>query len=181
MTTALATFGGGCFWCTEAVFLELQGVKKVVSGYSGGHVENPTYREICGKQTGHAEVIQIEYDPEEISFEELLEVHWSTHDPTTLNQQGNDRGPQYRSIILYHNDEQKTIAESSMTNTATQMWDDPIVTEIVPFEIFYAAENYHQDYYSRNSYQPYCNVVIGPKLAKFRNKFKSKLKSKKAI
>jgi peptide-methionine (S)-S-oxide reductase len=172
----VATFGGGCFWCVEAVFQRLEGVHKVESGYSGGHVKNPSYREICGKQTGHAEVTQIHFDPNVISFEELLEVFWYTHDPTTLDRQGNDVGPQYRSVIFYHNEQQKLIAEKSKAETATQMWHDAIVTEIGPLINFYPAENYHQNYYNNNSYQGYCMVVINPKVAKLKAKYASRLK-----
>ena len=168
----LATIGGGCFWCTEAVFQDLKGVQSVTSGYAGGHVEHPTYRQVCGKMTGHAEVIQIEYDPEVISFETLLEVFWTTHDPTTLNQQGADKGPQYRSAIFYHDDVQKEIAERSKAEVATTLWSDPIVTEVTAFSNFYAAEKEHQDFYKRNgSFHGYCTVVITPKVSKARQKF----------
>ena len=172
-----ATFGGGCFWCTEAVFLEVQGVTSVESGYAGGHKPNPTYREICEKTTGHAEVIQITYDENQVSYRELLEIFFATHDPTTMDRQGNDRGPQYRSIILFHDEGQREIAEDVKQGSAADLWDDPIVTEIKALEIFYPAEKYHQDYYARNSYQPYCVAVINPKLSKFRANFKSKLKT----
>lgn len=173
-----ATFGAGCFWCVEAIFQELIGVEAVVAGYSGGHVKNPTYKEICTGNTGHAEVAQIIYDPGKISFEELLEVFWHTHDPTTLNKQGADEGTQYRSVIFYHNEKQQEAAEKSRMETdASGLWSDPIVTEIVPLEIFYEAENYHQDYFDNNPNQPYCNYVIKPKLDKFRKKFKEKLKN----
>ena len=170
-----ATIGGGCFWCTEAIYLDVEGVEKVVSGYAGGHVPNPTYEQICAKNTGHAEVIQITYDPEIITYEDILTIFWRVHDPTTLNRQGNDVGPQYRSIILYHDDEQREIAEASKAE-AQQLFDDPIVTEIVPLEKFYEAEDYHQNYYNENRYQPYCMVVIDPKVKKFRKSFKEKLK-----
>jgi peptide-methionine (S)-S-oxide reductase len=173
-----ATFGTGCFWCTEAIFQELDGVLKVTSGYSGGHVPNPTYEEVCTKTTGHAEVVQIIYEPSKISFDELLEVFWQTHDPTTLNRQGNDEGPQYRSAIFYHNDEQKQKAEKYKAALDTSgAWDKPIVTVIEPFANFYVAENYHQDYFNNNGNQPYCYFVIRPKLEKFRKVFKEKLRN----
>lgn len=172
-----ATLGAGCFWCVEAVFQELKGVNAVISGYTGGHVKNPTYEEICRGTTGHAEVTQITFDPEVISFEEILEVFWTTHDPTTLNQQGYDIGTQYRSAVYYHNDTQKAIAEKSKAEVATQLWDDPIVTEITALPKFYEAEDYHQNYYSLNPNQGYCRAVINPKMAKFRAKFAHKLKS----
>jgi len=173
---AEATFGAGCFWCVEAVFEELQGVSSVESGYSGGTVKNPTYEQICTKTTGHAEVARIYYDPKIIGFDELLEVFWSTHDPTTLNQQGADKGPQYRSAIYYHDDDQKTLAEKSKAEVASELWDDPIVTEISPLINYYPAENYHQDYYDLNPNYGYCVAVINPKMAKFRKKFAHKLK-----
>lgn len=170
-----ATIGGGCFWCTEAIYLDVEGVEKVVSGYAGGHVPNPTYQQVCAKNTGHAEVIQITYNPEVITYEDILTIFWRVHDPTTLNRQGNDVGPQYRSIILTHDDKQREIAEASKVE-AQQLFDDPIVTEIVPLEKFYEAEDYHQNYYNENRYQPYCMVVIDPKVKKFRKSFKEKLK-----
>lgn len=160
-----ATFGGGCFWCTEAVFERLDGVVDVVSGYAGGDVENPGYREVSAGTTGHAEVVQITYDPETISYEELLRMHWKSHDPTTLNRQGADVGTQYRSIILFHNDEQKRIAEKSR-KAAQEQFREPIVTEIEPLETFYPAEDYHQDYYRKNPQAGYCQFVIAPKLDK---------------
>ena len=173
----IAIFGNGCFWCTEAIFEKLDGVSKAVSGYSGGMVENPTYNEVCSGETGHAEVIQITFDPSIISFTELLEVFWNTHDPTTLNRQGNDVGTQYRSAIFYHNEEQKKLAERYKTKlTEAKVFDDPIVTEITKFDKFYVAENYHQDYYEQNKSQPYCNMVITPKVEKFKKVFKDKLK-----
>ncbi|MCF8237195.1 MAG: peptide-methionine (S)-S-oxide reductase MsrA [Saprospiraceae bacterium] len=172
----IATLAGGCFWCVEAVYQDLKGVYKVESGYSGGTTVNPTYREIGSGITGHAEAVQIHFDPKEISFEEILEVFWSTHDPTTLNRQGHDVGTQYRSAIFYHTDEQKVIAEKSIREVATTIWDDPIVTEVAPVKNFYVAESYHQDYYSLNANQPYCRAVITPKMAKFREKFADKLK-----
>ncbi|MCB0194229.1 MAG: peptide-methionine (S)-S-oxide reductase MsrA [Anaerolineae bacterium] len=172
-----ATFGSGCFWCTEAVFQSLKGVHQVVSGYAGGFVDNPTYQQVCMGTTGHAEVTQITFDPETISFEDLLYVFWRTHDPTTLNQQGADVGPQYRSVIFYHDDEQKAIAEKSKKETdASNLWRDPIVTEISPLTKFYEAEGYHQDYFNRNPNQTYCRVVIDPKVRKFRKEFQDSLK-----
>jgi peptide-methionine (S)-S-oxide reductase len=171
-----ATFGSGCFWCTEAVFQRLKGVESVMSGYSGGFVENPSYEEVCTGTTGHAEATQVKYDPAQISFEELLEVFWKTHDPTTLNQQGNDFGPQYRSAIFYHNDEQRRLAEEYKKKLdAARIWDKPIVTEITPFTNFYPAENYHQDYFNRNPNQPYCAYIIRPKLKKLEDVFRDKL------
>ena len=176
-TIETATFGTGCFWCTEAIFQQLEGVIKVTSGYSGGHIVNPTYEAVCNKTTGHAECLNIEYDPSKISFDELLEVFWKSHDPTTLNRQGNDAGPQYRSVIFYHNEEQRQKAEEYMAKlNAGGVFDDPIVTEVSPFTIFYPAENYHQDYFNNNGSQPYCTYVIRPKIEKFRKVFKEKLK-----
>lgn len=172
-----ATFGSGCFWCTEAIFEKLNGVESVVSGYSGGTVVNPTYKEVTTGETGHAEVTQILYDPKIISFTELLEVFWQTHDPTTLNRQGNDVGTQYRSAIFYHNEEQKKLAEEYKKKLEdAKVFDDPIVTEITKFYKFYTAENYHQDYYEQNKSQPYCSFVITPKVEKFKKVFKDKLK-----
>jgi len=172
-----ATFGNGCFWCTEAVFQQLKGVEKVSSGYSGGHVENPTYEQVCGKQTGHAEVLRIEYDPTVISYDELLEVFWATHDPTTLNRQGNDIGPQYRSVIFYHNDAQKEKAEKYKQELEKSgAFDKPIVTAIESLTNFYPAENYHRDYYKNHSSQPYCHFVIKPKMDKIKKVFADKLK-----
>jgi peptide-methionine (S)-S-oxide reductase len=164
-TTELATFGGGCFWCMEAVFERLPGVKSVTSGFAGGHTANPTYPQVCTGTTGHAEVTQIEFDPAKISYEKLLEVFWQAHDPTTLNQQGADEGTQYRSVILYHGEAQKLAAEKSKLE-AQKKHKDPIVTEIVPFTKFYPAEGYHQEYYDNNSSAPYCQMVIAPKLEK---------------
>ena len=174
-----ATFGGGCFWCTEAVYQQLQGVTKVVSGYSGGSKDNPTYKEISTGLTGHAEVIQIDFDPQQIAFADLLEVFWKTHDPTTLNRQGADVGTQYRSVVFYHNDEQKQVAEEykQKLNTA-KAFPNPVVTEISPLEKFYAAEDYHQNYYAENGQQPYCRAVIGPKVEKVRQVFADKLANK---
>jgi peptide-methionine (S)-S-oxide reductase len=162
---SLATFGGGCFWCVEAVFERLPGVKSVTSGYAGGITPNPDYKSVCAGTTGHAEVVQIEFDPAVISFEKLLEIFWLAHDPTTLNQQGADRGTQYRSVILYHDDEQKAAAEASK-QTAQSQFDSPIVTEITPLGRFYPAEAYHQDFYRNNPAQPYCLATIPPKLKK---------------
>lgn len=174
-----ATFGAGCFWCVEAVFQNLEGVQKVVSGYSGGAGKNPTYKEVCSGTTGHAEVCQVYYDPQKVSFIELLEVFWQTHDPTTLNRQGNDVGTQYRSVIYYHNQEQKRLSEEYKAKlTAAKLWENPIVTEISPLTEFYAAEDYHQNYYNENSSQPYCAFVIRPKMEKFKKVFGSKLKKR---
>ncbi len=173
----MATLGAGCFWCVEAVFQELNGVKRVVSGYAGGAVANPTYAQICAGKTGHAEVIQVTFDPMVITFADLLAVFWRTHDPTTLNRQGADVGTQYRSAIFYHDKAQKVTAERSKAETdASGLWPDPIVTEITPFDHFYAAESYHQDYYRQNATQPYCRMVIDPKMRKFRAVFADKLK-----
>lgn len=171
-----ATFGGGCFWCVEAIFQELKGVHRVTSGYSGGDVANPTYREVCSGATGHAEVVQIKYDPALISFETLVKVFFATHDPTTLNRQGADVGTQYRSVIFYHNEEQRVIAERLKKEFAPTLWSDPIVTEISPFKSFFEAEEYHQNYYSNNPNQGYCRVVINPKVEKFRKQFAHLLK-----
>ena len=177
-----ATFGNGCFWCTEAIFQKLNGVAKVESGYSGGHTDNPNYNDVCSGITGHAEVIQITFDQTIISYEELLEVFWNTHDPTTLNRQGNDVGTQYRSVVFYHSQAQKQLAENykkQLDNSG--LWKDRIVTEIAPFEKFYVAENYHQDYYNTNGSQPYCNFVVRPKVEKFKKNFESKLRQEKSI
>lgn len=175
--TDLATFGNGCFWCTEAVFQQLKGVEKVISGYSGGHVEKPTYQQVCDKKTGHAEVLRIEYDPTLITYDELLEVFWATHDPTTLNRQGNDVGPQYRSVIFYHNDEQKNSAEKYKQQLdSSGAFDKPIVTAIEPLINFFSAENYHRDYYKNHSTEPYCYFVIKPKMDKIKKVFAAKLK-----
>jgi peptide-methionine (S)-S-oxide reductase len=172
-----ATLGGGCFWCTEAIFKSLKGVETVESGYSGGQVKNPTYREVCTGETGHAEVIQITFDPTVISFHELLEVFWETHDPTTLNRQGADRGTQYRSAVFYHSPEQKETAERYKAELNKEnVYNKPVVTEITAFDKFWPAEKYHQDYYQNNSTQGYCQMVIVPKLEKFRKIFKNKLK-----
>ncbi len=177
INTDTATFGAGCFWCVEAVFQQLEGVLKVTSGYSGGHVKNPTYEQVCEKNTGHVEVTQIVYDPAKISYDELLEVFWKTHDPTTPNQQGNDVGPQYRSAVFYHNEEQKRLAEGYKEQLdKAGAWSNPIVTTVEPLKNFYEAENYHQDYYNNNPNQMYCRYVIQPKLEKFQKVFKDKLK-----
>lgn len=174
----IATFGSGCFWCTEAIFQNVDGVAKVESGYMGGHVKKPTYKEVCSGLTGHAEVLQITYNPDEVSYDELLEIFWKTHDPTTLNRQGNDVGTQYRSVVFYHNDEQKRLAESYKTQlTAAEVFDQPIVTEITPASVFYKAEDYHQNYYNLNGDAPYCAFVIKPKVEKFKKVFKEKLKN----
>lgn len=178
----LATLGGGCFWCIEPIFLDVKGVHSVKSGYSGGFIKNPAYREICAGVTGHTEVIQIAFDPKVISFEELLTIFWHVHDPTTPNRQGNDVGTQYRSAIYYHNDTQKAITEKSVAETnASNLWENPIVTEIAPFDVFYEAEGYHQNYFNLNSGQPYCSYIIAPKVRKFRAEFADKLKSNQSV
>ncbi len=177
-TSELATFGSGCFWCTEAIFQQVKGVEKVVSGYSGGKVKNPSYKEVCTGLTGHAEVVQITYNPAIISFDELLEIFWQTHDPTTLNRQGNDVGTQYRSVIFYHTEEQKKKAEFYKKKLdEAGVFNRPIVTEISPFTEFYPAENYHQNYYRLNPDAPYCTFVIAPKLEKFRKVFAARLQN----
>ncbi|HYF70045.1 MAG TPA: peptide-methionine (S)-S-oxide reductase MsrA [Ohtaekwangia sp.] len=173
----LATFGSGCFWCTEAIFLQVDGVEKVESGYSGGRVKNPTYKEVTSGLTGHAEVIQLTYNPEKISYDELLEIFWKTHDPTTLNKQGADEGTQYRSVIYYHNEAQEKSARFYKGELdKSGAFNDPIVTEISPFKAFYKAEDYHQNYYNLNGNAPYCSYVIQPKLEKFKKAFAEKLK-----
>ena len=173
----MATLAAGCFWCVEAVFDDLKGVEDVVSGYSGGHTENPTYREVCSETTGHAEVVQIGFDPNEISFKEILQVFFTVHDPTTLNRQGNDVGSSYRSAIFYHSDEQKRIAEEVIKEVSDEaVYDNPIVTEVTKFDKFYPAEDYHQEYFANNPTQPYCAAVVAPKVSKFRQKYTSKLK-----
>ncbi len=172
-----ATFGTGCFWCTEAVFQQLEGVEKVTSGYSGGHVVNPTYEEVCSKTTGHAECLNIVYDSTKITFDELLEVFWQVHDPTTLNRQGADAGPQYRSVVFYHNEEQKARTEKYKAELdKSGAWDNPIVTTLEKMDVFYPAEANHQNYYNNNSGEGYCQFVIRPKLEKFEKVFKDKLK-----
>ena len=179
-TMETATLGGGCFWCVEAIYQDVIGVHKVVSGYAGGAIENPTYQQVCSGTTGHAEVAQIVFDPAVISFEEILFIFWCTHDPTTLNRQGNDVGTQYRSVIFYHDEQQKSIAERSKAETeASDLWPDPIVTEIAPLTIFYEGEDYHQNYFVENPYQPYCIFVINPKVQKFRKSFRDKLRGEK--
>ncbi|HCN30314.1 MAG TPA: peptide-methionine (S)-S-oxide reductase [Verrucomicrobiales bacterium] len=175
--TETAILGGGCFWCTEAQYKLLKGVKKVVSGYANGHVDNPTYKQVCNGDTGHAEVVQIEFDPQVISYKDIVDFFWLAHDPTTLNRQGNDVGTQYRSCILYVGEEQKKIAEASMEE-ARKDWEDPIVTEIAPLKKFYPAEDYHQDYFAINPNAGYCRVVVGPKVAKFRQKLEARGKIK---
>lgn len=175
--TDTVTFGNGCFWCTEAIFQEVKGVISVQSGYSGGDIENPTYKQVCTGTTGHAECLNIVYDPSIVSYDELLEIFWQTHDPTTLNRQGADVGTQYRSVIFYHNQEQKQIAEAYIKKLdSSGAFDAPIVTTLEPFTSFYKAENYHQNYYNENGEQPYCKIVIRPKVEKFRKVFKDKLK-----
>jgi len=172
-----ATLAAGCFWCVEAVLDDLVGVEDVVSGYSGGHKINPTYQEVCSETTGHAEVVQIRFDPETISFADILRIFFTVHDPTTLNRQGNDVGSSYRSAIFYHSDEQRKTAEEIVAEiTAEQLYGDPIVTEITPFDKFWSAEDYHQEYFANNPSQPYCAAVVAPKVAKFRSKFASRLK-----
>ena len=179
MNLEKATFGGGCFWCTEAIYERVEGVHSVVSGYAGGTVKNPTYKQVCDGTTGHAEVTQITYDPKVVSYDELLEIFFKTHDPTTLNRQGADIGTQYRSVIFYHNDEQKQKAEYYKSElNKSGAWDNPVVTEISPLINFYSAEDYHQDYYANNPNQGYCAFVIGPKVEKFEKVFKNKLKKK---
>jgi len=176
----VATIGGGCFWCLEAVYLDLEGVVQVQSGYSGGESNNPTYEEVCRGNTGHAEVVQVEFDPETISFREILEVFFAVHDPTTLNRQGSDVGTQYRSVVLFHSPTQKGIAEELIGDLDRRdLWSDPIVTAVVSFEEFYPAEGYHDDYFRQNLGQPYCQAVINPKVAKFRARFAHKLKSRR--
>jgi peptide-methionine (S)-S-oxide reductase len=174
----LATFGAGCFWCVEAIFQRVDGVEKVVSGYAGGQVKNPSYKEVCQGTTGHAEVCQLSYDPAAVSYEELLEVFWQTHDPTTLNRQGNDVGTQYRSVVFFHNPEQKELAKKYKKKLDdARIYDNPIVTEISAFKKMYVAEDYHQNYFNENGNQPYCSFVIQPKIEKFQKVFKDKLKN----
>ena len=175
--TALATFGAGCFWCVEAVFQQIDGVVKVVSGYTGGKVKDPTYREVCGGRTGHAEVAQITYDPERVSYDTLLEIFWSSHDPTTLNRQGADVGTQYRSAIFYHNDDQRQAAETYKKELEiARTFDASIVTEITPLDVFYPAEDHHQNYFNDNGDQPYCQFVVKPKVEKVKRVFAEKLR-----
>lgn len=174
----LATFGAGCFWCVEAIFQRVEGVEKVVSGYAGGHIKDPSYNEVCQGTTGHAEVCQLSFDPAVVSFKELLEVFWQTHDPTTLNRQGNDVGTQYRSSIFFHSEEQKELAEKYKQKLdEAGVYADKIVTEIVPYDKMYVAEDYHQNYFNQNGSQPYCSFVIQPKIEKFQKVFKDKLKN----
>jgi peptide-methionine (S)-S-oxide reductase len=176
-----ATLAGGCFWCLEAVFEQLKGIEKVESGYSGGNVPNPTYQQVSSGTTGDAEVVQLAFDPDVISFDEILEVFFTIHDPTTLNRQGADIGTQYRSAIFYHNAEQETTARKVIAEiTAAKVWDAPIVTEVTPYDAFYKAEDYHQEYYRRNGRQPYCQVVITPKVTKFRKRYLNRLKAEYA-
>ncbi len=173
----LATLGGGCFWCTEAVFTELKGVEKVESGYSGGTVENPAYEEVCAGTTGHAEVIQVTFDPRVISYRDILQIFFTTHDPTTLNRQGADAGTQYRSVVLYHSNNQRAAAEEVIKEfNASKVWKRPIVTEVIPFKAFYKAEEYHQNYFEKNPDSPYCQAIIEPKIAKLRAHYFEKLK-----
>jgi peptide-methionine (S)-S-oxide reductase len=173
----VATLGGGCFWCLEAVFADLRGVEKVESGYSGGAIDNPTYGQVCSGTTGHAEVVQVRFDPKLISFKEILEIFFVIHDPTTMNRQGADAGTQYRSAVYFHSSEQKMIAEKVIKEiNASGIWDAPVVTEVAPFRVFYKAEDYHQDYYKNNPEQMYCQVVIAPKVSKFRKQFMDRLK-----
>ena len=174
----VATIGGGCFWCVEAVFAELQGVERVESGYAGGQVPNPTYRQVCSGATGHAEVIQVTFNPELTSFREILEVFFTVHDPTTPNRQGADVGTQYRSVIFYHDEKQKAVAEQLIKELdAAKAWPAPVVTELTPYTEFYPAEDYHQEYYKMHGEEPYCRMVIAPKMKKFREHFGAKLKS----
>jgi peptide-methionine (S)-S-oxide reductase len=174
----IATLGGGCFWCLEAVYQELQGVEKVESGYSGGDVPDPTYRAVCSETTGHAEVVQVTFDPELVSYKDILEVYFTIHDPTTLNRQGADVGTQYRSVIFYHDDEQRRVAEAVISDLESEgIWSNPIVTEVALFDEFYVAEEYHQDYFRNNGFQPYCQVIIAPKVAKFRKQHLERLKA----
>ena len=172
----VATLGGGCFWCIEAVFSPLKGIEKLVSGYAGGDMPNPTYKQICTGTTGHAEVVQITFDTDVITYEEVLEIFFAMHDPTTLNRQGNDRGTQYRSTIMYHDASQQEIANALIAKlTEDDTFGDPIVTEVVPLDVFYLAEDYHQDYFANNTYQPYCMAVIAPKVLKLREKYAERL------
>ncbi len=174
----VATLGGGCFWCLEAVFEQLKGVRSVVSGYSGGTVPNPSYEQVCTGETGHAEVVQLTFDPEVIAFREILEVFFDVHDPTTLNRQGADVGTQYRSVVFYHDGEQKAVAEQLIQELDGEgRWDEPIVTELLPYEAFYGAEGYHQAYFQKHAQQPYCRAVVAPKVSKFRKKYSLQLKT----
>jgi peptide-methionine (S)-S-oxide reductase len=173
----VTTLGGGCFWCLDGIFRDLKGVEKVESGYAGGQIKNPSYREVCSGTTGHAEVVQVTFDPAVVSFRDLLGVFFTIHDPTTQDRQGADVGTQYRSVVLYHSDEQRRVAEQVISElTDAKVWDNPIVTQIVPFTTFYPAEQYHQDYFAQNPDQPYCRVVIEPKVSKFRKRYLDRLK-----
>jgi peptide-methionine (S)-S-oxide reductase len=177
MRTEVATLAGGCFWCLEAVFDQLAGVEDVVSGYAGGHVPNPTYKHVCTGETGHAEVVQVTFNPDVLSYRDLLTVFFTIHDPTTLNRQGGDVGTQYRSAIFTHSDEQERIAEAVIGELSEAgLWDEPVVTEVAPVEVFYPAEEYHQEYYANNPNQPYCRMVVAPKVAKFRKQYLDRLK-----
>ncbi len=177
VATNLATLGGGCFWCLEAVYLGLRGVDAVMSGYAGGHLENPSYEEVCGKRTGHAEVVQVTFDPAVITYEDLLRIFFTIHDPTTQDRQGHDVGPQYRSIIMTHDDAQKASAQKIMSEIATAgIWRDPLVTELVPLPKFWPAEAEHHNYFARNPYTGYCQAVVAPKVLKFRKSFADRLK-----
>ena len=177
MSEEIATLGGGCFWCLEAVFKELRGVTGVMSGYAGGHVVNPSYKQVCGGTTGHAEVVQVRFDPAQLDYADLLRVFFTTHDPTTKDRQGNDVGPQYRSIILTHSDAQETTAKAVMQEiSAAKLWPAPLVTQLAPLTVFYPAEAEHHDYFARNPWSGYCQVVIAPKVVKFRKAFKDRLK-----
>jgi peptide-methionine (S)-S-oxide reductase len=173
--TQQATLAGGCFWCLDAVYAEIRGVTRIISGYAGGSVPHPTYEQVCSGRTGHAEVVQLTFDPSQVTYRELLEVFFTIHDPTTPNRQGNDVGTQYRSAIFYHSDEQRQTAEDVIRESSA-LWRDPIVTEVVPLAAFYPAEGYHQDYFARNAYQPYCQIIIAPKVAKVRQKYLQQLK-----
>ncbi|MDQ9169995.1 peptide-methionine (S)-S-oxide reductase MsrA [Oxalobacteraceae bacterium R-40] len=176
MATEIATLGGGCFWCLEAVYQELKGVQHVESGYTGGQIPNPTYEAVCAGTTGHAEVVRLTFDPQEVSYREILEIFFTIHDPTTLNRQGNDVGTQYRSVIYYHSPEQQSVAKQVIAEMAN-VWDAPIVTELKPAETYYKAEDFHQNYFRQNPLQGYCAFVVAPKVAKFRQMFKDKLNS----
>jgi peptide-methionine (S)-S-oxide reductase len=177
VTSEIATLGGGCFWCLEAAFEQLRGVERVVSGYAGGAVANPSYDDVCGGETGHAEVVQVHFDPAELSYRDLLGVFFTIHDPTSLNRQGADVGTQYRSAIFWHSEEQRDSAVAVIRElTAQGLWDQPVVTEVLPLERFFPAEGYHQGYFRRNSFQPYCMAVVAPKVAKVRSKYFTKLK-----
>jgi peptide-methionine (S)-S-oxide reductase len=176
-TREVATLGGGCFWCIEAVFAELKGVEKVASGYSGGTVENPSYEDVCTGRTGHAEVTQVTFDPNVLTYRDLLRIFFTVHDSTTLNRQGPDVGTQYRSVIFYHSDQQKRIADEVIREVEeSRLWGRPVVTQVVPFQAFYRAENYHQQYFKNNRFQPYCLMIISPKVAKFRKQYRERLK-----